>query len=110
VLFFVFCVFCLIVSQLACVLCVGLFVYLIIMTSQQVNSYKEKEKELQGGMFADESHHISDDCRKRKSDEISHDTPKDIWSEFETIMMRGGGNRGDVYTQSAGKVDVNNVK
>jgi hypothetical protein len=79
--------------------------------TNEVNSYKEKEKELQGGMFAHESHRISDDGRKRKSDEIAQDiSPKDIWSEFETIMMQGGGNRGDVYTQSAGKVDVNSVR
>jgi exopolysaccharide biosynthesis predicted pyruvyltransferase EpsI len=76
-----------------------------------VNSYKEKEKELQGGMFANESHRITENDRKRKSDEISHDTaPRDIWSEFENIMMQGGGNRGDMYSQSAGRVDVNNVR
>ena len=78
---------------------------------KQVNSYKEKEKELQGGMFANESHRVSDDGRKRKADEISQDSvPKDIWSEFETIMMQGGGNRGDMYAPSAGRVDVNNVR
>jgi exopolysaccharide biosynthesis predicted pyruvyltransferase EpsI len=62
-------------------------------------------------MFANESHRISENDRKRKSDEISDDTaPKDIWSEFETIMMQGGGNRGDVYTQNAGRVNVNDVR
>jgi hypothetical protein len=76
-----------------------------------VNSYKEKEKELQGGMFANESHRIAEDGRKRKSDEITQDTPtKDIWSEFETIMMQGGGNKGDVYTLNTGRVDINNVR
>jgi exopolysaccharide biosynthesis predicted pyruvyltransferase EpsI len=62
-------------------------------------------------MFANESHRISENDRKRKSDEISDDTaPKDIWSEFETIMMQGGGNRGDVYTQNPGRVNVNDVR
>ena len=76
-----------------------------------MNSYKEKEKELQGGMFANDSHRIIEDSRKRKSDEITQDTPaKDIWSEFETIMMQGGGNKGDVYTLNTGRVDVNSVR
>jgi hypothetical protein len=47
--------------------------------------------------------------RKRKAGNIAEDTPRDIWSEFETIMMKGGGNRGEMY-QSAGRVDVNSVK
>jgi exopolysaccharide biosynthesis predicted pyruvyltransferase EpsI len=62
-------------------------------------------------MFTNESNRITENDRKRKSDEISEDTePKNIWSEFQTIMMQGGGNRGEVYTQNAGLVDVNSVK
>ena len=76
-----------------------------------MNSYKEKEKELQGGMFASESHRVTEYNGKRKADQMSEDTGlKDIWSEFETIMMQGGGNRGDVYTENAGRVDVNSVR
>jgi hypothetical protein len=80
--------------------------------TNEVNTYKEKEKELQGGMFASESSRISDNDRKRKSDHIAQDLPpKDIWSEFETIMMQGGGNRGEVYTErAANTVDVNSVR
>jgi exopolysaccharide biosynthesis predicted pyruvyltransferase EpsI len=62
-------------------------------------------------MFTNESNRITENDRKRKSDEISEDMePKNIWSEFQTIMMQGGGNRGEVYTQNAGLVDVNSVK
>ena len=79
--------------------------------TNEVNSYKEKEKELQGGMFAQESHRISEHYHKRKANQISDDiAPKDIWSKFETIMMQGGGNRGDMYTQNSGRVDVNSVR
>lgn len=76
--------------------------------TNEVNSYKEKEKELQGGMFANESHRIIDHDRKRKSDEIEEDVPKDIWGEFQTMMMKGGGNRGDVY-QNTPTVNVNSI-
>jgi hypothetical protein len=78
--------------------------------TNEVNSYKEKEKELQGGMFLHESNRVNDPDRKRKMDEISPDTPKDIWSEFESIMMDGGGNRGEVGAPGGGMVNINSVR
>lgn len=61
-------------------------------------------------MFADESNRISDSGYKRKASGMDEDSaPKDIWGEFESLMMNSGGNRGDVYTGSSGKVNVNSV-
>ena len=76
-----------------------------------ISGSQEKEKELHGGIFAHESNRISENgSGKRKAQEMDADIPtKDIWSEFENIMMSSGGNRGDMYTQSAGMVDVNSV-
>jgi predicted nucleic acid-binding Zn-ribbon protein len=78
--------------------------------TNEVNSYKEKEQELRGGMFLNESSRITEHERKRKADDIAEDVPKDIWSEFETIMMKGGGNVGEVYSKNAGMVDVNTIR
>jgi hypothetical protein len=78
--------------------------------TNEVNSYKEKEKELQNLGFANESSRISGDSGKRKAEDMSDSAPRDIWNEFETIMMQGGGNKGEMYTQHSGGVDIHSVK
>lgn len=69
----------------------------------QLNEYREKERLLSGGIFQSEESRVavppvSGD--KRKADGISSahgatsGAPGDIWSEFQTMMMAGGGNAG----------------
>jgi hypothetical protein len=41
-----------------------------------VNTYKEKEKELQGSIFSTESSRINDN--KRKADDITPDVPRSV--------------------------------
>jgi hypothetical protein len=77
--------------------------------TNEVNSYKEKEKELQGTIFANESNRVVETDRKRKADDMASDAPKDIWGEFESMMMKSGGNVGHLYASSAA-VDVNNIR
>jgi predicted nucleic acid-binding Zn-ribbon protein len=77
--------------------------------TNEVNTYKEKEKELQGGMFTNESNRVVETDRKRKADDIASDTPRDIWSEFEHIMMKSGGNTGEVFSGNCA-VNVNSIR
>lgn len=71
----------------------------------EINSYKEKEKQLQGGLFADEASRVGE---KRKADD---DRGSDMWGEIETMFMRGGGLRGTDGTESQGpRVDVNSLR
>jgi hypothetical protein len=80
----------------------------------QLNEYREKERLLTGGVFHSEESRASSlsgnsnllnssSGEKRKIDGISHlhgassGTPGDIWSEFQTMMMSSGGNRGYDY-------------
>lgn len=73
----------------------------------QLNEYKEKERLLSGGIFQSEESRISSAVppvgEKRKIDGISqaHGATSgmgdDIWSEFQTMMMASGGNRGVDY-------------
>jgi exopolysaccharide biosynthesis predicted pyruvyltransferase EpsI len=72
-----------------------------------VNSYKDKEKELESGMFSNENNRVVD--HKRKADDMSADVKRDIWGEFEAVMMKGGGNRGEMYTTTKGMVDINTI-
>jgi hypothetical protein len=71
----------------------------------------EQEKELQGSMFASESNRVVETDRKRKAEDMTSEAPKDIWGEFETMMMKSGGNVGQLYTPSGtGTVDVNSLR
>jgi hypothetical protein len=80
--------------------------------TQQLNEYREKERLLSGGIFQSEESRVSGNAvpssltgagEKRKIDGISHahgatsSMGDDIWSEFQTMMMAGGGNRGMDY-------------
>lgn len=80
----------------------------------QLNEYREKERLLSGGIFQSEESRMSSipggssslsavPGDKRKADGISQahgatsGTPGDIWSEFQSMMMAGGGNMGYDY-------------
>jgi hypothetical protein len=80
--------------------------------TQQLNEYREKERLLTGGIFQSEESRVSSslpggavggDPGKRKFDSISQahgatsGQPGDIWSEFQSMMMSSGGNRGYDY-------------
>jgi hypothetical protein len=55
--------------------------------TNEVNSYREKEKMLQGGLFQDESNRVDGGAaNKRKVDNISNSDPSDIWGEFEDML------------------------
>ena len=63
----------------------------------RINELQEKEKEWQNNQFASEESRvqISNVSGKRKADDMDQNVVSaDIWSEFETMMMRGGGNAG----------------
>lgn len=71
----------------------------------EVNDYREKEKQLQGGLFGSESMRISEPAResgKRKSDEIStshtDNGVPNIFDEFTSTIMSMGGIQGR-YTE-----------
>lgn len=69
--------------------------------TNEINSYKEKERQLHGGLFREEDSRLENSTTsKRKSDDISQRDPSDIWGEFENMIMRSGGNRGADYSQS----------
>ena len=89
----------------------------------QLNEYQEKERLLSGGIFQSEESRISSNGAippvigdKRKADGISQahgassGSPGDIWSEFQTMIMAGGGNMGHDYgmlvSGSRGGVDA----
>ena len=87
----------------------------------QLNEYREKERLLSGGIFQSEESRVASAVPavagdKRKADGISTahgataGAPGDIWSEFQTMMMAGGGNAGYDYgimvSGSRGGVDV----
>ncbi len=89
----------------------------------QLNEYREKERLLSGGIFQAEESRVANGSAippvigdKRKADGISSahgatsGSPGDIWSEFQTMMMAGGGNAGYDYgimvSGSRGGVDA----
>lgn len=78
--------------------------------TSEINSYKEKEKMLQGGLFADEGSRIgslSGEKRKNQEPEEAHD----IWGEFESMIMKGGGNRGiDVSQEQGTRVNISSIR
>jgi hypothetical protein len=76
----------------------------------QLNEYREKERLLSGGIFQSEESRVSSAAipsvgagDKRKIDGISQahgassGMDNDIWSEFQSMMMASGGNRGVDY-------------
>ena len=74
----------------------------------QLNEYREKERLLSGGIFQSEESRTSNSGippvgEKRKIDGISQAhgatsaSAGDIWSEFQGMMMAGGGNVGYDY-------------
>lgn len=69
----------------------------------EVNGFRDKEKQLQGGVFASESSRMGDDAHgKRKADDISSSVTDngvpDIFDEFTKTIMAGGGISGR-YTE-----------
>lgn len=69
----------------------------------EVNGFRDKEKQLQGGVFASESSRMGDDTHgKRKADDISSSVTDngvpDIFDEFTKTIMAGGGISGR-YTE-----------
>jgi hypothetical protein len=85
--------------------------------TQQLNEYREKERLLSGGIFQSEESRVSGISAtssmsgvgdKRKMDNISQahgatsSMGDDIWSEFQSMLMAGGGNRGMDYGMLVG--------
>lgn len=75
--------------------------------THQLNEYKEKERLLSGGIFqTEDSRMMSSSGEKRKYDDVgethgaSSNADNDIWSEFQSMMMSSGGNRGIVDVMS----------
>ena len=75
----------------------------------ELNGYREKEKQLQGGLFAAEESRIDRQAgEKRKHEEIAHaegggaGLGGDIWGEFQSMIMSGGGNVGFDQSQGSG--------
>lgn len=66
----------------------------------EVNAFRDKEKQLQGGMFSNEEARMQGGSGgKRKSDEISSDnSAPDIFAEFSRSIIQTGGNNG-IYTE-----------
>lgn len=76
--------------------------------TQQLNEYREKERMLSGGIFQSEESRVSNVPAssagdKRKFEDIgtthgafTNHSDHDIWSEFQSMMMSSGGNRGVV--------------
>ena len=82
--------------------------------TQQLNEYKEKERLLTGGLFQSEESRLSASANsavppvgsiageKRRYDDMGsthggssgNNGDHDIWSEFQSMMMSAGGNRG----------------
>ena len=62
----------------------------------KLNSYEEKEKQLQNsGIFAREESRIDTHAGgKRKADDISPNVTRDIWGDLESMIMKQGGNDG----------------
>ena len=81
----------------------------------EINSYREKEKQLQGGLFQSEGSRIEDRAPdgdagggKRKLESISDggggggNGAVDIWGEFQNMIMSSGGNVGNDGGQGGG--------
>lgn len=84
--------------------------------NQELNSYKDKERQLQGGLFQSEMSRFQQDTnqigsagvkRARAEDSIAGGgamdnsimgESNDIWSDFHSMVMRSGGNRGADYS------------
>lgn len=78
--------------------------------TNEINGFKEKEKQLQGGLFGDESARVGE---KRKADDerAGGEKANDMWGEIETMFLQGGGVRGvDSSQQHAPRVDVNSLR
>lgn len=71
--------------------------------TQENTQYKERERQLQGGLFQHESSRLGSISasdtgvgEKRKADDIS--PQPDIWGEFQSMLMSNGGNVGADYS------------
>lgn len=71
--------------------------------TQENTQYKERERQLQGGLFQHESSRLGSISAsdtgvgdKRKADDIS--PQPDIWGEFQNMLMSNGGNVGADYS------------
>jgi hypothetical protein len=80
--------------------------------TNEVNAYKEKEKIVQDTLFVDESSRMVETSvgHKRGHSEMSAGAPKDIWNEFESIMMARGGNTGEVMQEIGSNNTVNELR
>jgi hypothetical protein len=81
--------------------------------AQEINSYKEKEKQFNGGMFANDANRVEQVGDKRKFDDsVSSEEHKgDIWGEFQNMLMQSGGNRGHDYgNDGPAIVDVRSIR
>lgn len=77
--------------------------------TNELNSYREKERQLQGGLFASEESRIDRAAgHKRKVDEAFSGTQQtgpaggDIWAEFQDMVMSRGGIQPIEYVPGAG--------
>jgi len=61
----------------------------------EVNDLRKLREELNDGRFSNEDTRISG--IKRSADQISEPVVRNVWDEFEQLMMKNGGNRGDIY-------------
>jgi hypothetical protein len=82
--------------------------------AEEINSYKEKEKQFNGGLFATDTSRIEQVGEKRRHEEMAPDThanPADIWGEFQTMIMSSGGNRGHDYSNdTAPPIDIRSLR
>lgn len=75
-----------------------------------------QEKQLQGGLFRSESSRVSDHPSdailgaKRGREELEVPTGHDIWSDFQDLVMKQGGNRGADYSQNAARFDASMIR
>lgn len=83
--------------------------------NNELNSYREKERQLQGGVFGSESSRVEqvgtkrvrqdqDDYRDPLAAASSSSRPNDpsnIWMDFQDMVMRQGGNTGSDYSQGS---------
>jgi hypothetical protein len=82
--------------------------------AQEINSYKEKEKQFNGGLFAADVNRVEQVGEKRRhEDEMPSDGGQDadIWGEFQSMIMKSGGNRGHDYSNDAAPpVDIRSIR
>ena len=61
----------------------------------EVNDLRKLKEELNDGRFSNEDSRITG--VKRPADQMSETVVRDVWDEFEHMMMKNGGNKGDIY-------------